>query len=749
MAARSSFLERARAAFIGERNPTTGLHYSIFGPSFEEAWGAPPATFLEIGQLPRKLAATAFRRRSIAETYDNNKMVNAGGEMRRSLNAVSYALLGIGTIIATGIFSFLPFVYSIITGPSVVIALILSGGTAALSALCYCEFGCEYPVVGGGMAYTMLVFGELPAMLCAINLFIDYIFGTASTARNVSAYWTQLFTKGEPKSNLFQYKKIPATLETNGKIDYVALLVTLGLTIVAAYSTKAFDHSNGFLQFFHIGLVIVTFLAAFSNKHSSNSFFWRQPQALVTQNMNHNVTKYNATTMMNYTTTTTTTTTEAATMTGPLWRHTGLFDPALGTPSTMVVTGASNIFFVFVGYDVIALGAEEAAHRNSVANGMVLCIFTVMGLYMLMAVALVRLIPYTLAHNSSSVVCLYGYAFELNGMRWARYIVALCASIGCITSTGIGVFGMARVLQCFARERLLPPWMGMVHPKYGTPVLCTVFSGLVVALLSFFLDFKILANMTSIGTLIMFWFVGLALAYRRYAPGVAEETGCDGGDRHKSLPLRLDPFGSLFARLSPEREMHARRMLVTFWMTIITASPIVFSVFFNGGASGTTHQPFTLSQTTTTDVAGKVLVPPWFWPGLTDKTRNAVLIAMAVIWAGANFGLMLTCPIQYVPATWHVPWYLLPWLPTTSIWTITMLVGGFGGFPADYSRVGWCVLAMTIIYLVYGVHASYHRTFVLLPEEKKHAAAEVGEAPTSPTQAQPAGSVEPQAAAAS
>ena len=58
--------------------------------------------------------------------------------MKRSLNALSYALLGIGTIIATGIFSFLPFVYSIITGPSVVIALLLSGGTAALSALCYC-----------------------------------------------------------------------------------------------------------------------------------------------------------------------------------------------------------------------------------------------------------------------------------------------------------------------------------------------------------------------------------------------------------------------------------------------------------------------------------------------------------------------------------------------------------------------------------------------------------------------------------
>ena len=51
----------------------------------------------------------------------------------------------------------------------------------------------------------------------------------------------------------------------------------------------------------------------------------------------------------------------------------------------------------------------------------------------------------------------------------------------------------------------------------------------------------------------------------------------------------------------------------------------------------------------------------------------------------------------------------MPWLPSASIWTLTMLVGGFGGFPGDYTRLGWCVLAMTVVYLVFGVHASFHR----------------------------------------
>ena len=66
-------------------------------------------------------------------------------------------MMGVGTIVATGIFSFLPYIYAKVTGPAVVISLLLSAGTAALSGLCYSEFACEFPVTGGGFFYTMLV----------------------------------------------------------------------------------------------------------------------------------------------------------------------------------------------------------------------------------------------------------------------------------------------------------------------------------------------------------------------------------------------------------------------------------------------------------------------------------------------------------------------------------------------------------------------------------------------------------------
>lgn len=59
---------------------------------------------------------------------------------------------GVGSIIATGIFSFLPLTYSEIAGPAVILSLLLASVTAACAAVCYCEFACELPVVGGGYA---------------------------------------------------------------------------------------------------------------------------------------------------------------------------------------------------------------------------------------------------------------------------------------------------------------------------------------------------------------------------------------------------------------------------------------------------------------------------------------------------------------------------------------------------------------------------------------------------------------------
>ena len=189
--------------------------------------------------------------------------------------------------------------------------------------------------------------------------------------------------------------------------------------------------------------------------------------------------------------------------------------------------------------------------------------------------------------------------------------------------------------------------------------------------------------MTSVGTLVMFWFVALALLYRRYAVGLAEEMGVDADDRHFKLPYRPDPFKKL--------GQVGKRRLVAFWISGMTICPIIFTVFFNGGYAGVSAQPLAFNLGGYDDHGVYQGVKPW-WPALTDKRRDATLIAMTVLWGIFTLGLQLTCPMEFVPQRWHIPFWAMPWLPSCSLFSLTLLVGSFGGLELDYLRIGYCVL---------------------------------------------------------
>eukprot|EP00898_Chlorokybus_atmophyticus_P002736 jgi/Chlat1/3463/Chrsp23S08827 len=290
--------------------------------SWEAALGAPPKEFTKVLQLPKRLGKLAFARRQLAEQLEHNKLVSKT-EMKKQLAWYSYSAMGIGIIMATGIFSFMPYIYAYITGPAVVLALIIASGVAALSALVYSEFAVDYPVVGGGFVYVLNVFGELPAVLCATGLVIDYVFGTSATLRNFSVYFAQLTTVN------VDILQRPVGFQ-NDALDWLALAVALFLTLVGMYSMKIFDESN-------IGL----------DPHGART----------------------------------------------------------------IVTGASNIFFVFIGYDVIALGAEEAKNDWAVPIGMITSVLGVSVIYCLMSVSLVMLIPYDVLAAQPENIALSGFAY--------------------------------------------------------------------------------------------------------------------------------------------------------------------------------------------------------------------------------------------------------------------------------------------------------------------------------------------------
>ena len=75
-------------------------------------------------------------------------------------------------------------------------------------------------------------------------------------------------------------------------------------------------------------------------------------------------------------------------------------------------------------------------------------------------------------------------AFSANGADWASKLISLGAVCGLTTVVLVLVLGQARVLFAMSRDGLIPRKLAKVHPKFGTPYIITIVTGVFVAVLA-------------------------------------------------------------------------------------------------------------------------------------------------------------------------------------------------------------------------------------------------------------------------
>eukprot|EP00271_Cylindrocystis_brebissonii_P006388 TRINITY_DN19157_c0_g1_i2.p1 TRINITY_DN19157_c0_g1~~TRINITY_DN19157_c0_g1_i2.p1 ORF type:complete len:628 (-),score=90.81 TRINITY_DN19157_c0_g1_i2:1067-2950(-) len=599
----------------------------------ETVLGAPPMEFLKFWTLPQKFRLLAFRRRMVEDQVAHNLKVSGGTAMRKTMTWVSFLCLGLGDIIATGAFSFLPYVYATVTGPAVLLSILLASVTAATSAMIYSEFSVQYPVVGGAFVYVLNTFGEYPAVLCAAGIIMEYAFGLGAVARNFSLYFSELIDRPD---NIFQ---VSVSFQSD-KIDYVALILIIILAIICCFSTKLFDESNRVMQVIHVFLVLFVTIVGFcySNTDNLTPFF---PPVCET----------------------------SCPAGGGIPDQSCLPNSAGTHPAGRVVTGASKLFFIFLGYDIVAISAEEASSDLAVPVGMLLAVASVTVIYLLLALSLIMLLPFPAlaCKTSNEIISGFAYAFTLHGAVWMKYFVAAGACVGIITASGTSIYGLSRGFQVFARESMIPPFFGYLHPKTATPILAIIVATVAGGGMAFFSAFDTLANMTSIGALSFFWFVAIASIYTRYAPEL--ELPDRHGYRHEHIPYR--PEIQIFSQLS----VRLRRGVVLLYIALLTAWAVVFAVLWNN-----------------------------------SQTSFGLIICLCG-WFATTLLMQVTMPIQFVPEKFALPWYSMPWIPSASIWCTIMLCGGFGASVEDYWRLLGGFGIATAIYLLFGLHASFWRFY--------------------------------------
>jgi len=97
----------------------------------------------------------------------------------------------------------------------------------------------------------------------------------------------------------------------------------------------------------------------------------------------------------------------------------------------------------------------------------------------------------------------------------SRLIISLGAVIAMGSVLLVFQLGQPRIFFSMARDGLLPPVLAKVHPKYKTPYVGTILTGVFVAAFAAFANIAEVVDLTNIGTLFAFVLVSAGVIFLR------------------------------------------------------------------------------------------------------------------------------------------------------------------------------------------------------------------------------------------
>jgi APA family basic amino acid/polyamine antiporter len=425
-----------------------------------------------------------FSRKAISELLAEGE--GASG-LRRELGAGDLVMLAIGAVIGAGIFSTLGTaaagevtpsgeVVRYGAGPALVLSFVLLGAVCALAALCYAELASMIPQAGSAYAYSYATMGEIIAWIIGWDLILEYAVGNVAVAIAWAGYFVSLLsgfgitlpgwlTHGYWNVHASSDPAVRSLLDTAPRIGDVPVLVNVPAFLI---------------------VMLITWLLVIGVKEST-----RVNNGMV-------VVKLLVLTLF--------------IVVGAIHIDPDNYRPFAPNGFRGIWQGAAIAFFAYIGFDAISTAAEETKNpqRNmprGILGGLAIC--TV--IYVIVGAVATGLVPYEQLKASDPLA----RALQVAGLPQASWIVSAGAVVSMAAVLLVFQYGQPRIFFAMARDGLLPPWAAKIHPKYRTPHVTTIITGVLVALGAAFADDAATYDLTNIGTLSAFALVCIGVLVLR------------------------------------------------------------------------------------------------------------------------------------------------------------------------------------------------------------------------------------------
>ena len=442
-----------------------------------------------------------FARKSVSDFEED---VASHGGLKRTLGKWHLTALGVGATIGAGIF--VTTGTAIVgdplrpgAGPAIIFSFLLTAVACGFAALCYAEFAAMVPIAGSAYTYAYAALGEFIAWIIGWDLIIEYAVGNIGVAigwsgyfreliahfgwhlppwlatdyRSAHAAFVQLGAGGAVVDATTQY--IASAWATAPHIMGVPLIINLPaaavvalITIVLIIGIKESADANNAMVLLKVGIILFFITVGLFLIHPAN---WTNPE-------------------------------------------TGGFAP---NGIAGVSAAAAIIFFSYIGFDAVSTAAEETKNPGKdMPFGIIMSLVVTTVLYIAISFVMTGMAPWQQLGTAEPMITALRFAAGPPALLNAsRFIVALGAVFAMGSVLLVFQLGQPRIFFSMARDGLLPPVLAKVHPRFKTPYVGTILTGVFVAVFAAFANIAEVVDLTNIGTLFAFVLVSAGVIVLR------------------------------------------------------------------------------------------------------------------------------------------------------------------------------------------------------------------------------------------